>query len=343
MKNLLVTGAAGFIGCNFVRLLLQKYSEYQITVYDKLTYAGRLENLQEVAETYADRYAFVQGDICDADKVNETIETYEIDTIVNFAAESHVDRSILNPDAFIKTDVYGTYVLLEAARQHGNLRYNQVSTDEVYGHIEGENRSGENDCMRPRSPYSASKAGAEHLVNAYHITYNLPITITRGANNIGPYQYPEKVVPLFVTNALNDKPLPVYGDGKQMRDYQYVMDHCEAIDLVLHEGTIGEAYNIGTGQELTNMEMVQILLDELGKPASLIEHVEDRQGHDRRYAMDVRKIMALGWEPDYNCEEAIRQTIRWYVDNEWWWQPILEGEFKEYYQQMYGNRQKISA
>lgn len=342
MQNIMVTGGAGFIGCNFVRLILDKYPDYHIVVYDKLTYAGRLENLQDVAERYPDRYAFVRGDICDADAVEETIRSHEVDTIVNFAAESHVDRSIMNPDAFIQTDVYGTYVLLEAAHNLGNLRYHQISTDEVYGHIHGDHRSLETDNLAPRSPYAASKASGDHLVNAYFITYDLPATISRGANNVGPYQYPEKVVPLFVTNALADMMLPVYGDGQQMRDYQYVRDHCEGIDLVLHKGELGEAYNIGTGVEMTNLAMVEILLDELGKPRSLIQHVEDRMGHDRRYCMDVRKVMSLGWEPDYTCEEAIRATVRWYLANDWWWQPIRSGEFKEYYQQLYGDRKVLS-
>jgi dTDP-glucose 4,6-dehydratase len=342
MQKILVTGGAGFIGCNFVRLMLKKYPDYSVIVYDKLTYAGRLENLQDLSSQYGDRYAFVQGDICDAARVAETIQQYEIDTIVNFAAETHVDRSILEPDAFVKTDVFGTYTLLEAARQAGNLRYHQISTDEVYGHIHGDHKSLEDDKLLPRSPYSASKASADHFVHAYHITYGLPVTISRGANNIGPYQYPEKVVPLFVTNALSDMSLPVYGDGKQMRDYQYVSDHCEGVDLVLHKGQIGEVYNIGTGQEMTNLEMVQIVLDELGKPLSLIQHVEDRQGHDRRYSMDVRKIIALGWEPAYTPEEAIRSTVRWYVENRWWWEPIRSGEFREYYQRLYGNRKILT-
>lgn len=338
MKNLLITGGAGFIGSNFVRMMLERHPDYAITVYDKLTYAGRRENLQDIADSYADRYCFVQGDICDPQSVEQTIAEFEIDTVVNFAAETHVDRSILNPHAFIETDVYGTYVLLEAARKAGNLRYHQISTDEVYGHIHGEHRSLESDCLAPRSPYAASKAGADHLVNAYYITYGLPITISRGANNIGPYQYPEKVVPLFITNALNDMPLPVYGDGQQRRDYQYVGDHCEAVDLVLHKGVIGETYNIGTGTEMTNLEMVEILLDELGKPASLIQHVEDRMGHDRRYCLDVHKLMELGWEPDYTHEEAIRATVRWYVHNQWWWEPIRSGEFRDYYNRVYGSR-----
>jgi dTDP-glucose 4,6-dehydratase len=321
--------------------MLEKHPTYRVIVFDKLTYAGRQENLQDVATRFSDRYSFVRGDICDADAVHAAVRAHDVDTIVNFAAESHVDRSIMDPDAFIQTDVYGTYVLLETARAFGNLRYHQISTDEVYGHIHGDHRSLETDCMAPRSPYAASKASADHLVDAYHITYNLPTTITRGANNIGPYQYPEKVVPLFVTNALNDQSLPVYGDGQQMRDYQHVLDHCEGIDLALHVGRIGEVYNIGTGREMTNLAMVQILLDELGKSASLIQHVEDRQGHDRRYCMNVDKIMALGWEPAHTHEEAIRDTVRWYVENRWWWEPIRAGEFKEYYQQLYGNRKVI--
>ena len=341
MQNLLITGGAGFIGCNYVRLTLETHPDYNVVVFDKLTYAGRMENLQDVADRFGDRFAFVQGDICDAAAVEAAVRDHAIDTIVNFAAETHVDRSILDPDAFIRTDVYGTYVLLEAARKFGNLRYHQISTDEVYGHIHGDHRSLESDSMAPRSPYAASKASGDHMVNAYYITYGLPVTISRGANNIGPFQYPEKVVPLFVTNALNNMALPVYGDGKQMRDYQYVIDHCSGIDVVLHEGVMGESYNIGTGKEMTNLEMVEILLDALGKPRSLIQHVEDRQGHDRRYCMNVNKLMALGWEPEYTHEEAIRATVRWYVDNQWWWEPIRNGEFKEYYQRLYGNRKVI--
>ncbi len=342
MQTLLITGGAGFIGCNFVRYLLQKYPTYRVVVYDKLTYAGRLENLQDVAHQFADRYTFVEGDICDAAAVEAAIQTHGVDTIVNFAAETHVDRSILDPTAFIQTDVFGTYVLLEAARKAGNLRYHQISTDEVYGHIHGDHRSLETDNMAPRSPYAASKASGDHFVNAYFVTYGLPITISRGANNIGPYQYPEKALPLFATNALNDQPLPVYGDGQQMRDYQFVIDHCEGIDLVLHKGTIGEAYNIGTGLEMTNLQMVEILLDELGKPRSLIQFVEDRLGHDRRYCMDVSKLIALGWEPDYTHEEAIRTTVRWYAENRQWWEPIRNGEFQAYYQLVYGQRKVLS-
>jgi dTDP-glucose 4,6-dehydratase len=341
MKSILVTGGAGFIGCNFVRFILGSDPSVRVTVYDKLTYAGRLENLADVETRFGARYAFVQGDICDAAKVEETVTRNDIDTIVNFAAETHVDRSILDPDAFVQTDVYGTYVILEAARRCGNLRFHQISTDEVYGHIDGTHRSTESDSLAPRSPYSASKASADLFVNAYHITYGLPVTVSRGANNIGPYQYPEKVVPLFITNALSSLPLPVYGDGRQMRDYQYVTDHCAAIHLILQKGRIGEAYNIGTGCEMTNLAMVEILLDELDKPRSLIQHVEDREGHDRRYSLDVSKITALGWEPEYTPEEAIRATVRWYRDNERWWQPIRGGEFQEYYEKVYGNRRTL--
>ena len=342
MKSILVTGGAGFIGCNFVRLLLRDEPDVRVTVFDKLTYAGRLENLANVAERFGARYAFVQGDICDAARVEDTVARYDIDTIVNFAAETHVDRSILDPDAFVQTDVFGTYTLLEAARKFGNLRFHQISTDEVYGHIDGQRNSVEGDPLAPRSPYSASKASADLFVSAYHITYGLPVTISHGANNVGPYQYPEKVVPLFITNALNSLPLPVFGDGQQMRDYQYVTDHCEAIHLILQQGRIGESYNIGTGREMTNLAMVEILLDELDRPRSLIRHVEDRQGHDRRYSLNVSKMMALGWEPSYTPEEAIRATVRWYRANEWWWQPIRDGEFQAYYDRVYGDRKTLS-
>lgn len=339
MHNLMVTGGAGFIGSNFVRYMLEKHPDYYIVVYDKLTYAGNLDNLKDVAERFADCYAFVRGDICDAAKVRETIRAYDVDTVVNFAAESHVDRSIMDPDAFIKTDVYGTYVLLEAAREFGLERLHQVSTDEVYGHVP-EGASKETDSVAPRSPYAASKASADLIINAYHVTYGLPVTITRGANNIGPYQYPEKVVPLFVTNAIDNLPLPLYGDGLQMRDYQYVLDHCEAIDLVLHKGEIGGIYNVGTGTEMRNINMTRLVLKLLGKPESLIQPVRDRPGHDRRYALDVIKICGLGWEPAHTCEEAIEKTVRWYVENEWWWRPIKSGEhYQEYYQRQYEGRE----
>ncbi len=338
MQRLMVTGGAGFIGSNFVRYMLEKYPDYFIMVYDKLTYAGRLENLEDVAARFGDRYAFVKGDICDADAVNAAVQEHAIDTLVNFAAETHVDRSLMEPGSFIQTDVYGTFVLLEAAKQFGLARYHQISTDEVYGQVL-DGRSTEGDHLEPRSPYSASKASGDLMALAYFESWRLPITITRGSNNIGPYQYPEKVVPLFATNAIDDQPLPVYGDGLQMRDYQYVLDHCEGIDMVLHQGELGEIYNIGTGEELTNMEMTQIVLRTLGKPESLIKHVEDRAGHDRRYALDVSKLKALGWESRHTCAEAIEKTTRWYADNESWWRPIKSGDlYKRYYQTQYGKR-----
>ena len=335
MKNIIVTGGAGFIGANFVLHMLNKYDNYNIIVYDKLTYAGNLDNLLDVANH--PRYSFVQGDICDAETVEATIQKHDADTIVNFAAETHVDRSIMDPDAFIQTGVYGTYVLLEAAKKHG-LRYHQISTDEVYGHIPEGYSSVETDKLDPRSPYAASKASGDLLVNAYFITYGLPVTITRGSNNIGPFQYPEKVVPLFATNAIDEERLPLYGDGRQMREYQYVVDHCEAIDLVLHKGVLGEAYNVGTGEEMENVRMVEILLETLNRPKALIQHVKDREGHDRRYSLNIDKIKALGWEPRHTSAEAVAKTAVWYRENEWWWRKIKSGEFKAYYEKQYGHR-----
>ncbi len=343
MRNLLVTGGAGFIGSNFVRFMLERHPDYRIVVLDKLTYAGNLDNLKDVEERFGDRYAFVRGDICDAKVVEEAIHKHDVDTIVNFAAETHVDRSITEPDAFIRTDVYGTYVLLEAARKFGLERYHQVSTDEVYGDIPEGYRSKEDDPLRPRSPYSASKAGAEHLVHAYFTTHGVPITITRGSNNIGPYQYPEKVVPLFITNAIDDEPLPLYGDGMQKRDYQYVLDHCEGIETALLKGKPGEAYNLGTGVETPNIVMAKKILDLLGKPESLIRHVKDRPGHDRRYAMDVSKIEGLGWRSHHSFDEALEATVRWYLENEWWWRKIKGGAFKEYYRRQYAERLRGSG
>ncbi len=339
MRNLMVTGGAGFIGSNFARYMLRKHPGYTIVVYDKLTYAGNLDNLEDVDNDFGDRYAFVRGDICDADAVRAAIKDHDVDTVVNFAAETHVDRSIIEPDAFVKTDVYGTYTLLEATRECNLERYHQVSTDEVYGHVPA-GSSKETDPIVPRSPYAASKASADLMVHAYYITYGVPVTITRGANNIGPYQYPEKVVPLFATNAIDDKPLPLYGDGLQVRDYHYVLDHCEAIDLVLHEGEVGGVYNVGTGTEMPNIEMTHLILKLLDKPESLIQPVRDRAGHDRRYSLDISRIRALGWEPAHTCEEAVEKTVRWYVDNEWWWRPIKSGEhYKAYYRQQYEGRE----
>ncbi|MFN8473780.1 MAG: dTDP-glucose 4,6-dehydratase [Anaerolineae bacterium] len=337
MQRVLITGGAGFIGSNFTRYMLETYDDLSVVVYDKLTYAGRLENLQDLAERFQGRYAFVRGDIADRALVEETARTHDVDTIVNFAAETHVDRSILDPDAFIRTSCLGTYALLEAARFLGNLRFHQISTDEVYGYVR-DGASVETDPVAPRSPYAASKASGDLLTLAYHVTYGLPVTITRGANNVGPYQYPEKAVPLFVTNAIDDIPLPVYGDGQQMRDYQWVVDHCEAVDIVVRRGSIGEVYNIGTGHEIPNLEMVDIVLERLGKPRSLIHFVEDRAGHDRRYSLNVDKIRALGWEPRHTCQEAVALTVDWYRDNAWWWRAIKSGEFQEYYARQYGNR-----
>jgi len=337
MRNLLIAGGAGFIGSNFVHYMLRRYPDYRLVVYDKLTYAGNPDNLKDIA---ADpRYTFVQGDICDAPRVRETLREHHIDTIVNFAAETHVDRSLTDPASFIMTDVYGTHTLLEAARELGLERYHQVSTDEVYGQVL-EGRSVETDPLHTRSPYSASKAGGDLMVLAYHASFGLPVTITRGSNNIGPYQYPEKVVPLFITNALDNIPLPIYGDGRQMRDYQYVEDHCEGIDLVLHHGAPGEIYNLGTGVETRNIDMANMILDLLGKPRSLLQYITDRPGHDRRYALNVDKIRALGWSSRHTFAQALGKTVRWYAENPWWWRKIKSGElYKEYYQKHYAGRE----
>jgi dTDP-glucose 4,6-dehydratase len=337
MKNILVTGGAGFIGSNFVHTLLRKYDDIQVVVYDKLTYAGNLDNLLPVKDD--PRYHFVQGDICDAAAVETVMQQHDIDTIVNFAAETHVDRSLMEPGGFIQTDVYGTYVLLEAAKKHTVERYHQISTDEVYGEVL-DGRSTETDRLHTRSPYSASKAGGDLMCLAYYTSFDLPVTITRGSNNIGPYQFPEKVVPLFITNALDDKPLPLYGDGRQMRDYQYVLDHCEGIEVVLRQGQPGEIYNLGTGVETTNIEMTRLILELLNKPDSLIQPITDRPGHDRRYALDCSKIQSLGWKNQYNFEQAIEATVKWYVDNEWWWRKIKSGQrYQAYYERQYAGRE----
>lgn len=336
MRHLLITGGAGFIGSNFVQHMLETYPDYRMVVFDKLTYAGRLENMQRFEGN--PRFAFVRGDICDQDAVRAACREHQIDTIVNFAAETHVDRSILGPYEFTETNVRGTHVLLEVARELQLERFHQISTDEVYGTIPAPNRSREGDPLEARSPYSATKAGAEHLVYAYHVTYGLNTTLTRGSNNIGPYHYPEKAVPLFTTNALDNLPLPIYGDGMQMRDYQYVFDHCEGIDVVLHRGAPGESYNVGTGVETHNIDMARKILDLLGKPHSLITFVPDRAGHDRRYALDTSKLRALGWQSRHTFDQALEQTVRWFVENEWWWRPIKSGEYLEYYRKQYVER-----
>jgi len=336
MRNLLVTGGAGFIGSNFTRYMLDRYPDYRVIVYDKLTYAGNLDNLLDVAGN--PRYGFVQGDIVDAQKIETVIREHSIDTIVNFAAETHVDRSLMEPGGFIQTDVYGTYVLLEAARKFGLERVHQVSTDEVYGQVL-EGSSVETDALVTRSPYSASKAGGDLMCTAYYVSFGVSVTITRGSNNIGPNQYPEKVVPLFITNAIDDIPLPLYGDGRQQRDFQYVLDHCEGIDTVLHKGTLGEIYNLGTGVETENIVMTRMILDLLGKPHSLIQPITDRPGHDRRYSISCDKVETLGWRSRHTFETALEETVRWYVDNEWWWRKIKSGEYKDYYRQQYEGRE----
>jgi dTDP-glucose 4,6-dehydratase len=328
--RLLVAGGAGFIGSEFVRLTIATHPDDSVVVLDKLTYAGNLRNLDPVADD--GRFRFVRGDICDADTVAGLAA--QVDAIVNFAAESHVDRSLEAPGQFIQTDVYGTFVLLDAARRAGHSRFLQVSTDEVYGHL-AEGRSAEGDALRPRSPYSASKAGGEMMAWAYRESYDLPVITTRGSNTYGPYQYPEKIIPLFITNAIDDRPLPIYGDGGAVRDYLYVTDHASAIDTALRRGTPGEDYNIGCGGETNGREVADLILGVLGKPASLKQHVRDRPGHDRRYAVDTRKLRALGWRPEVALAEGIRRTTQWYGDNEAWWRPLKSAEFWEFYSRNY--------
>ena len=330
LKRLLVAGAAGFIGSNFVRLLRQTRPNVAITVLDKLTYAGNRANLAEFEDQRG--FRFVQGDICDAELVNTLAA--DVDAIVNFAAETHVDRSLMDPYAFIETDVRGTAVLCEAARKQGHEVFLLVSTDEVYGEVR-EGRSTEESAFRPRSPYSASKAGAEHIAHAYAESFGLPLLVTRGSNNYGPYQYPEKLVPVLVTNAIDDMPLPLYKDGSAVRDYIYVEDHCRAIDLVLHDAPLGSAYNVGTGIETPGLRVAEAVLDIMGKPRSLIEFVADRPGHDYRYALDISRITGLGWEPQVTFAEGLERTVRWYQDHPDWWRPLKSGEYWEYYKRNY--------
>lgn len=337
MKNLLVTGGAGFIGSNFIHYILEKYPNYKIVNFDKLTYAGNLENLRGVESN--PNYNFERGDICDKETVSNVIEKYKIDTIVNFAAESHVDRSILGAAIFVQTNVLGTQVLLDVAKEKGIKIFLQVSTDEVYGSLGEVGKFTEETPLHPNSPYAASKTGADLLALAYQHTFGLPVVITRCSNNYGPYQFPEKLIPLMIANALNDKPLPVYGQGTNVRDWLHVRDHCEAIDVVLHKGKTGEVYNIGGNNEWKNIDIVKLLLSKLNKPESLITFVQDRLGHDLRYAIDASKIKReLGWEPRYTFEQGIDETIRWYLENKEWWQRILSGDYKEYYKNMYENR-----
>ena len=330
MRKILVTGGAGFIGSNFIRYMLNKNKDVSIINLDKLTYAGNLDNLRDVEQD--ERYRFVKGDICHADVVDPLVK--EADIIVNFAAESHVDRSIGSPDDFIQTDVFGTFVLLEAARKYGIDRFVQISTDEVYGSTE-DGFFNENDTLNPSSPYAASKCGADRLVYSYYVTYKLPVVIPRSSNNFGPYQYPEKLIPLFTTNAIEDKPLPIYGDGLNVRDWLYVVDNCEGVEAVMERGGDGQVYNLGAGNEKTNLEITKLILSDLNKPESLMTYVEDRMGHDRRYALDTAKIKTLNWAPRHSFEEAMAETVAWYRDNAAWWKKIKSGEYLEYYKNQY--------
>ena len=332
--RILVTGGAGFIGSHLVRHLLAG-EENQVVNLDALRYSGNLDNLKDLDGH--PRYSFVQGDICDAALVDRVVREERIEAVVNCAAETHVDRSIIEPGGFVRTDVVGTSVLLEAARACGVTRFVQVSTDEVYGDVPS-GRSKESDPLAPRSPYSASKAGADLLALSYFTTYGFPVMVTRGSNTFGPNQYPEKFIPLFVTNALEDQPLPLYGDGLQQRDWLYVQDHCEGIARVLEKGEPGQAYNVGVGEERPNREVAESILGLLGKSRSLVRHVTDRPGHDRRYALDCGKIAKLGWSPRFPFGEALKATVAWYRDNAWWWQKIKSGEFRAYYEKMYGAR-----
>ncbi|MDX9971465.1 MAG: dTDP-glucose 4,6-dehydratase [FCB group bacterium] len=332
MNRILVTGGAGFIGSNFVRYMLETYPELHVVNLDKLTYAGNLDNLRDLD---AARHTFVQGDIADFAAVREAMA--DCDAVVNFAAETHVDRSILGAAEFIDTDVKGVHNLLEAARELGTKRVLLVSTDEVYGSIP-EGSFKETDPMGPRNPYSASKAGGELMGMAYFHTFNLPVIITRGSNTYGPYQYPEKVLPLFVTNAIDDEPLPLYGDGKQVRDWLYVTDHCSGIDTALRKGEPGQVYNVAGGNERENIVLTHTILKLVGKGENLIKPISDRPGHDRRYSIDSSKLRTLGWTPSMNWDEGMAQTVAWYRDNEWWWRKIKSGEFREYYQRQYAGR-----
>lgn len=333
--KILVTGGAGFIGSNFIRYMMKKYPDLKIVNLDKLTYAGNLENLKDVESN--ENYEFIKGDICDQGLVGETVKKHNFDAIINFAAETHVDRSIMEPGDFIQTDVYGTFILLEAVREYEVSKYVQISTDEVYGDIPSGEFSKEDDPLKPSSPYSASKAGGDWQVLAHHRTYDLPVVITRCSNNYGPYQYPEKIIPLFITNLIEKKKIPVYGDGQQVRDWLYVDDHCSAIDLVLRKGKIGEVYNIGANQnpEITNLELTKRIMKDLGTDESMIEYVKDRPGHDLRYAVDCSKIKELGWKAKIDFEQGINKTIDWYRKNESWWKKIKSGEYLDYYKKQY--------
>jgi len=336
MKNILVTGGAGFIGSNFIRLILSRLNNINIINFDKLTYAGNLENLKDI-ETDK-RYHFVKGDIADYATVEKTLDKYSIDVIINFAAETHVDRSIMGAVDFIKTDVEGAYILLEAGRKRGLEKFIQISTNEVYGSVET-GYSRETDQLLPRNPYSASKAGGDRIAYSFFATYGMPVIITRASNNYGPYQYPEKVIPLFVTNALENKHLPLYGDGLNVRDWLFVEDHCSAILFLLQRGKAGEVYNIGGGNLHTNIEITENILRILDKPKSLIKPVKDRLGHDRRYALDSSKLLNLGWSPQTSFADGLKLTVDWYVNNKEWWTKLKNKEFDKYYQKQYVERE----
>ncbi|MFC0904986.1 dTDP-glucose 4,6-dehydratase [Clostridium sp. MT-14] len=350
MKTILVTGGAGFIGSNFIRFMLDKYPDYKIINVDALTYAGNLENLREISDN--PNYIFIKSDIRDRVKIDEVFSSYDIDGVVNFAAESHVDRSIVEPEIFLTTNVLGTQVMLDAARKHWSIdpydkysreykkgvKFLQVSTDEVYGALGSKGIFVETTPLMPNSPYSASKASADMMVRAYYKTFGMPINITRCSNNYGPYQFPEKLIPLMINNCLKNEDLPVYGNGMQIRDWLYVYDHCSAIDTVLHKGLIGEVYNIGGNNEKANIDIVKLIVKTVGKSQSLIKHIKDRPGHDRRYAIDSTKIKTqLGWKPKYTFEQGMEETISWYLKNTKWVENIVSGNYKKYYKKMYSN------
>ena len=334
--KLLVTGGAGFIGSNFVLYMIKRYPSYEIVNVDALTYAGNLENLRSIEQH--PNYSFVKADIANRTQL-EPLFAAGVDAVINFAAESHVDRSILHPEIFVQTNILGTQTLLDLAKRYNITKFVQVSTDEVYGTLGAAGLFTEETPIAPNSPYSASKAGADLLVRAYHETFGLHVNITRCSNNYGPYQFPEKLIPLMIQNALQDKSLPVYGDGLNVRDWLYVEDHCSAIDLVLHKGRAGEVYNVGGRNERSNLQVVGTILEELGKPETLISHVKDRLGHDRRYAIDADKIRnELGWQPKFNYEDGIKETIRWYVNNAEWMERVASGTYRKYYDTKYKNR-----
>ena len=338
--KIIVTGGAGFIGSNFIFYMMEKHPQYRIICVDKLTYAGNLSTLRSAMDKPT--FRFVKADICDRNAVFSLFEEETPDVVVNFAAESHVDRSIENPGVFLETNIMGTAVLMDACRKYGIGRYHQVSTDEVYGDLPLDRPDlffTEDTPLHTSSPYSASKASADLLVNAYHRTFGLPVTISRCSNNYGPYQFPEKLIPLMIANALADKPLPVYGEGLNVRDWLYVEDHCKAIDLIIHKGRVGEVYNVGGHNEMRNIDIVKMICKALGKPENLITHVTDRKGHDMRYAIDPKKIREeLGWFPETRFKDGIPKTIEWYLANREWWQEIVSGEYQHYYEKMYGNR-----